>query len=57
MPPKVHNIQLDNLTANNLGVLKRINSAVLPSPYSESWYKESLKIGELAKLGAYTIPA
>lgn len=44
-------ISLDDLTPNNLGVLRRINSVVLPTTYSDTWYKDSLKVGELAKLG------
>ncbi|CAN6674494.1 N-alpha-acetyltransferase Nat5p [Trichomonascus vanleenenianus] len=46
-------VQLDDLTVNNLGVLKRINSVVLPTSYSETWYKDSLTVGELAKLAFY----
>jgi hypothetical protein len=46
-----HPVQLDDLTANNLGVLKRINSVVLPTNYGEAWYKDSLNVGQLAKLG------
>ena len=44
-------IQLENITANNIGVLKRINNVVLPAKYSEKWYRETLEVGELAKLG------
>lgn len=47
------NIQLDDLTVNNLGVLKRINEAVLPISYQDSWYQDSLKVGELAKLAYF----
>jgi ribosomal protein S18 acetylase RimI-like enzyme len=46
-------IQLDDLTRNNLGVLRRINSVVLPATYSDKWYEESLSMGELAKLAFY----
>ncbi|KAK9459324.1 acyl-CoA N-acyltransferase [Lipomyces oligophaga] len=46
-------IELDDLTANNLGVLRKINSVVLPTKYSDAWYKESLTVGELAKLAYF----
>lgn len=52
-----HPVQLDDLTANNLGVLKRINSVVLPTNYGETWYKDSLNVGQLAKLGKSTTDA
>jgi hypothetical protein len=42
---------LDDLTPQNIGVLKRLNTVLFPVPYSENFYKESLKVGELAKLG------
>jgi hypothetical protein len=44
-------ITLDDLTPQNLGVLKKLNSVLFPVPYSEKFYKESLNVGELAKLG------
>ncbi|ODQ67638.1 acyl-CoA N-acyltransferase [Nadsonia fulvescens var. elongata DSM 6958] len=53
MSGKRARIQLDNVNANNLGVLRTINNAVLPLPYAESWYEESLTIGELAKLAYF----
>jgi hypothetical protein len=42
---------LDDLTPQNVGVLKRLNTVLFPVPYSEKFYKESLNVGELAKLG------
>lgn len=46
-------IRLDDLTAHNLGVLKRINSVVLPMAYTDKFYEESLAVGQLAKLAYY----
>jgi hypothetical protein len=46
-------IALGDLTPENLEVLRRINTSVLPARYAEKWYKESLEVGELAKLGTY----
>ena len=48
-------ITLDDLTPQNLGVLKKLNSVLFPVGYSEKFYKESLNVGELAKLG--TLPS
>ncbi|KAF6066967.1 Acetyltransferase (GNAT) family protein [Candida albicans] len=36
-------IALDDLTPNNLGVLKKINEVTLPIKYPESWYKQILE--------------
>lgn len=47
------NVQLDDLTPNNLGMLKRINAVVLPTSYTDSFYDEALKVGQLAKLAYY----
>jgi N-alpha-acetyltransferase 50 len=44
-------ITLDDLTSQNIGLLKKLNSVLFPVPYSEKFYKESLNVGELAKLG------
>jgi N-alpha-acetyltransferase 50 len=49
-------ITLDDLTAQNIGVLKKLNSVIFPVPYSEKFYKESLTVGELAKLGPPSLP-
>ena len=46
-------ITLDDLTHQNIGVLKKLNSVLFPVPYSEKFYKESLTVGELAKFGIY----
>lgn len=42
---------LDDLTHQNIGLLKKLNTVLFPVPYSEKFYKESLTVGELAKLG------
>ncbi|ODQ82538.1 hypothetical protein BABINDRAFT_159106 [Babjeviella inositovora NRRL Y-12698] len=47
-------ISLDDLTPNCLGVLKTINSVVLPTSYTAEWYQESLEAGELVKLAYYS---
>jgi hypothetical protein len=44
-------ITLDDLTPQNIGLLKKLNSVLFPVPYSEKFYKDSLNVGELAKLG------
>jgi ribosomal protein S18 acetylase RimI-like enzyme len=52
-PTSTHSrtITLDDLTHQNIGVLKKLNTVLFPVPYSEKFYKESLTVGELAKLG------
>ena len=44
-------ITLDDLTHQNVGLLKKLNTVLFPVPFSEKFYKESLTVGELAKLG------
>ena len=44
-------ISLDDITPQNTGVLKKLNTVLFPVPYSEKFYKESSNVGELAKLG------
>ena len=51
-PSTSRTITLDDLTPQNIGVLKKLNSVLFPVPYSEKFYKESLTVGELAKLGS-----
>jgi hypothetical protein len=51
-PTTSRTITLDDLTPQNIGVLKRLNIVLFPVPYSEKFYKESLNVGELAKLGS-----
>ena len=49
--PSSRTITLDDLTVQNIGLLKKLNTVLFPVPYSEKFYKESLHVGELAKLG------
>jgi ribosomal protein S18 acetylase RimI-like enzyme len=49
-------ITLDDLTHQNIGLLKKLNTVLFPVPYSEKFYKESLTVGELAKLGTAPNP-
>lgn len=46
-----HRISLGDVTPNNLGQLKRLNSVLFPVNYSEKFYKDVLEVGEFAKLG------
>lgn len=48
-------ITLDDLTVQNLGLLRKLNSVIFPIPYSEKFYKESVNVRELAKLGMFTL--
>jgi hypothetical protein len=48
-------ITLDDLTSQNIGLLKKLNTVIFPVPYSEKFYKESLNVGELAKLGNHPL--
>lgn len=50
-PTSSRTISLDDLTPQNIGVLKRLNKVLFPVPYSDKFYKESLTVGELAKYG------
>lgn len=43
-------IELEPLTTDSFASFKRINTVVLPTRYSESWYKESLQVGDFAQL-------
>jgi len=52
--PPSRQITLDDLTVQNLGLLRKLNSVIFPIPYSEKFYKESVNVGELAKLGMFT---
>ncbi|KAG0222299.1 hypothetical protein BGW41_006074 [Actinomortierella wolfii] len=47
-----HRIALGDVTPNNLGQLKRLNSVIFPIAYQPSFYKEVLEVGEFAKIGA-----
>lgn len=47
-------ISLDDVTPNNLGVLKKINEAVLPTTYPEAWYQDSLTSSHIVKLAYFS---
>lgn len=47
-------ISLDDVTPNNLGVLKKINEAVLPTTYPEAWYQDSLNSSHIIKLAYFS---
>ncbi|RHZ82725.1 hypothetical protein Glove_104g50 [Diversispora epigaea] len=48
-----HRISLGDVTPNNLGQLKRLNSVLFPVNYSEKFYKDVLEVGEFAKLAYF----
>ncbi|CAH2350373.1 N-alpha-acetyltransferase Nat5p [[Candida] railenensis] len=52
MPREI--ISLDDLTPNNVGVLKKINQVTLPTTYPESWYKDALQSDQIVKLAFYS---
>ncbi|ORZ04418.1 acyl-CoA N-acyltransferase [Lobosporangium transversale] len=43
-------IGLGDITPNNLGQLKRLNTVLFPVVYTSSFYKEVLEVGEFAKI-------
>ncbi|CAJ0632372.1 5092_t:CDS:10 [Entrophospora sp. SA101] len=50
---KYHRIALGDITPNNLGQLKRLNSVLFPVNYSEKFYKDVLEVGEFAKFAYF----
>lgn len=48
-----HIISLDDLTKNNVGVLKTIVNTVLPVSYPDSWYNDCLQTSQVVKLVYY----
>ncbi|KAF2903748.1 hypothetical protein ILUMI_02424 [Ignelater luminosus] len=46
-------IELGNVTPHNVKLLRHLNNVIFPVSYNESFYKEVLKVGELAKLVYY----
>ncbi|GAB5592717.1 N-alpha-acetyltransferase 50 [Umbelopsis nana] len=46
-------ISLGDLTPNNIGQLRVLNSTLFPVNYSDKFYKEVLEVGELAKLAYF----
>ncbi|ORY01927.1 N-acetyltransferase 13, isoform CRA_c [Basidiobolus meristosporus CBS 931.73] len=51
--PRNRLIGLGEVTLNNLGQLRRLNSILFPVHYSEKFYKDVLDVGEFAKLVYY----
>ena len=47
----IHRIALGDITLNNLGQLKKLNTVLFPVHYSEKFYKDVLEVGEFAKFG------
>ena len=47
----IHRIALGDITSNNLGQLKKLNTVLFPVHYSEKFYKDVLEVGEFAKFG------
>lgn len=47
-------ISLDDLTPNNLGVLKKIIQVTLPTTYPEQWVKDSLNSDQLVKIAYFS---
>ncbi|KAI1316466.1 N-alpha-acetyltransferase 50 [Mortierella claussenii] len=43
-------VGLGDITVNNLGQLKRLNTVIFPVVYSPTFYKEMLEVGEFAKI-------
>ncbi|KAF8965344.1 N-alpha-acetyltransferase 50 [Entomortierella lignicola] len=43
-------VGLGDVTVNNLGQVKRLNSILFPIVYNASFYKEILEVGEFAKI-------
>lgn len=47
-------ISLDDVTANNLGTLKKINEVCLPCKYPDSWYQDCLNSDQIVQLAYYS---
>ncbi|CAG8533666.1 14237_t:CDS:2 [Ambispora leptoticha] len=48
-----HRIALGDVTQNNMGQLKRLNSVLFPVHYTDRFYKDVLEVGEFAKLAYF----
>lgn len=44
-------ISLGDVTPNNIGQLRKLNSVLFPINYGPNFYHDVLEAGELAKLG------
>lgn len=49
-------IALGDITVNNLGQLRKLNSVLFPIDYQPSFYEEVLRVEEFAKLGKFQTP-
>lgn len=49
-PNAAFRVGLGDVTINNLGQLKRLNTVLFPITYANSFYKEVLEVGEFAKI-------
>lgn len=45
---------LDDVTSNNVGVLKKINEVVLPVKYSDKWYDDTFDLSLIVKLAYFS---
>lgn len=45
---------LDDLTVNNVGMLRKINELCLPARYSDEWYQEALNSDQIVTLAYYS---
>ncbi|GES88613.1 N-alpha-acetyltransferase 50 isoform X1 [Rhizophagus clarus] len=48
-----HRVALGEITPNNLGQLKKLNTVLFPVQYSEKFYKDVLEVGEFAKFAYF----
>ncbi|KAI8084882.1 acyl-CoA N-acyltransferase [Halteromyces radiatus] len=51
--PVYQRIALGDITINNIGQLRKLNSVLFPIEYKASFYEEVLHVGEFAKLVYY----
>lgn len=45
---------LDDLTVNNVGMLRKINDSSLPTRYGDEWYQEALNSDQIVALAYYS---
>ncbi|OZJ02210.1 hypothetical protein BZG36_04717 [Bifiguratus adelaidae] len=48
-----HRLALGDITPNNLGQLRKLNTVLFPVTYSDQFYKDVMEVGEYAKLGYF----
>lgn len=49
-------VGLGDITPNNLGQLKRLNTVLFPVVYAPGFYKDVLEVGEFAKISTFPSP-